>query len=205
MAIAVIHDTTMHNKKHVPIDVAKLLNGFFLRDRNSETELFEVLPRLAKNTIRRFYPDADNFKREEVLNEILYRLCELRERKTLPVIKKAIPFLHGIILNAITKVRSLYRSPGQKSRTTRDTCNVDRITSPVDVDSVATKLVAPSIIEESTEVKLILSCASLRIREALLLIFFQGFTVQLAAAKIGVNRFLLSREIEKFSLKFQVK
>lgn len=164
-------------------------------ERSRMVEVFrESLERLTRRTCRKYFI-ADQ-EREEVLAETYQQLFNPEIVRFSPKRGKPHRYFQGLVQNAARKVMAQL---GSRRRKKDEGSEVrERTGKPVGVALERESHSPADEVEVQDTVRFILAEAPYRIRQALQLIYWQGWSIQAAAEEVGVSRFVLRREIQAF-------
>jgi len=174
----------------------------FLHVAESRAEYFPTAARpLMKTFARRAAPDLPVDVQDEVVSQSFEYLIQSRSQFQ-PERGSAKAFLKIRTRQAARKVHADYCPPGRRTRPApheRDHEQQRVISlSEMNLESVLINEEAAKEPERKYQVKALLDRAPAKVAAALVLIYFVGEDVSVAAKAVGMSRYALSREITRF-------
>jgi DNA-directed RNA polymerase specialized sigma24 family protein len=162
-------------------------------ERSRMVEVFgALLEKLARRTCRKYFI-ADQ-ERDEVLAETYQQLFNPEIVRFLPRRGKPHHYFKGLVQNAARKIMAQLGSRRRK----KGEGGEERASGGEPVVVEREPQSPTDAVEVQDTVRFIFAEAPYRIRQALHLIYWQDWSIQAAAAELGVSRFVLGREIQAF-------
>ena len=164
-------------------------------ERTRMVDVFaQLLERLAHRTCRKYYI-ADQ-ERDEVLAETYQQLFDPEIVRFVPRRGKPHHYFQGLVQNAARKIMA--RLGSRRRKNDEDGEERESVGKAVGIGSDREPRSPADEVEVQDTVRFILGEAPYRIQKALQLVYWQDWSVQAAAAELGVSRFVLGREIQAF-------
>jgi RNA polymerase sigma factor (sigma-70 family) len=177
--------------------------------RASLVDLFgKDLERLATRTCRRCCLPPQ--ERSDVVSETYQLVLNPEITRFAPSRGKPVDYLDGLVKNAARKIMTQL---GRRRKAQAPDREMALVAPPADAGveggkryrTSAPPLSPADDAEVHDTVNFILEQASPRVREALQLCYWEGWSLQSIAAQLGVSRFVLAREIRAFYEKMHVQ